>query len=228
MNVLAIETSSRSWSVAILDQFQVLARPPIPAESSISRNLLPVIQSALSIAGLSPSQLNLIAVTSGPGAFTGLRVGVTAAKTLAYALNCPLVACNSLEVLAAGVASAEKWSRARDICAIIEAQRGEYVMGRFRILRPWTFEAVNRPTIASAQTLDDESWGEAILTGPALFHWTPQRPVRLSSCDLWQADPCVLAQLAQHQLQRGISHDPFALVPEYFRPSYADEKKPFD
>ncbi len=226
MKVLAIETSTRAWRVAVLDGGQILAQPESNANLPISKALLPQIQAAIVSAGLSPDRLDLIAVSHRPGAFTGLRVGITAAKTLAYAVGCPLVACSSLEVLAAAVAVANDWQADQEICAIIDAQRGEFYFGRFRFRSPWAAELVSPVTIKTPQELAAESWNNTLLTGPALLHWTPTTNTPLAARNLWQPDASVLGQLAQHQFQRGVSHDPFALVPEYVRPSYAEEKKP--
>ncbi len=226
MKVLAIETSTRAWSVAVLDGAQILARPEISSNLPISKALLPQIQAAIVTAGLTPNRLDLIAVSLGPGAFTGLRVGITAAKTLAYAVGCPLVACSSLEVLAAAVAVANDWQADQEICVIIDAQRGEFYFGRFRFRSPWAAELVSPVTIKTPQALAAESWNNTLLTGSALLRWTPTTDTPLAARMLWQPDASVLGQLAQHYFERGVSHDPFALVPEYVRPSYAEEKKP--
>ncbi len=226
MKVLAIETSTRAWSVAVLDGAQILARPETNPNLPISKALLPQIQAAIVSAGLGPDRLDLIAVSHGPGAFTGLRVGITAAKTLAYALKLPIVACSSLEVLAAGVAAAQNWPADQEICVIIDAQRDEFFFGRFRFPAPWSAELVSPVTIKTPQALESESWNRTILTGPALHRWTSPNHILLSAPALWQPDASVLGNLAQHYFKRGIIHDPFALVPEYFRPSYAEEKKP--
>lgn len=223
LKILAIETSVRSWRIALLEHDNVLTRPRDEHSTALSRALLPTIQSALDECGWSARQIELIAVTRGPGTFTGLRVGITAAKTLAYALACPLVACNTLEVIAAGVAEAAGWPQNGSVLSMMDAQRGEFIAGLFRIRGDWSLEAEGPSRIMTGDELDSLPIG-ATFAGPALAHWTPSSNRLLADRTHWQPDPRVLGRLAERNFSRGIIDDPFSLVPEYARPSYAEER----
>jgi tRNA threonylcarbamoyladenosine biosynthesis protein TsaB len=224
LKTLAIESSIRSWSVALVDDDALAARPDIDPSAPISKALLPGIRTALADAGWTSSQIELIAVDCGPGSFTGLRVGVTAAKTLAYGLDCPLVPCGALEVLAAMVAESIEWSNGKLIRTCMDAERSEIFSGLFRVVGRWELETVQPVAIekpdALSQLLDDDP----IVSGPALVKWTPPPTIEVAERGIWFPNAVALARFAQRQFARGLSADPFAVEPQYYRPSYADEK----
>lgn len=104
MPLLAIETSTDVTALCLLrpgDDAPV-GSAEIPAGRH-GRALIPMIQGLLRESGLAPKDLEGILVGAGPGSYTGVRVGVTAAKTMAWAIGCPLVGLDSLEILASGV-----------------------------------------------------------------------------------------------------------------------------
>ncbi|MCA9264481.1 MAG: tRNA (adenosine(37)-N6)-threonylcarbamoyltransferase complex dimerization subunit type 1 TsaB, partial [Planctomycetales bacterium] len=105
LKVLALETSSFHGSVALLDGQMLLASRALPDDSRSAESLAPTIREVLTSVGVTPRAIELVAVTVGPGSFTGLRVGVTTAKTFAYAVSAAVVGVNTLEVLANQVAA---------------------------------------------------------------------------------------------------------------------------
>ena len=109
MKWLGLETSTRACSVAVSDGATVLAEMTVAGRDRPSDQLMPAVEQVLAAAGLALADLDGVAVSAGPGSFTGLRVGVTAAKTLAYALGKPVTAVSSLDVLASNV-PAPRWS----------------------------------------------------------------------------------------------------------------------
>jgi tRNA threonylcarbamoyladenosine biosynthesis protein TsaB len=225
MKILAIETSTRVWSVALLDQDQVAACPDIDRNLPISRALIPMIQTGVAQAGWRPEQLNLIAVSAGPGAFTGLRIGITAAKTIAYALHCPLVACHSLGVLAAAAAQAEDWPLDLQLCPVIPAERGEMFVSTLRFARPWQPEFVKPISVALPASISESLPRDAVLTGPGLSRWPNACALRKADSNVWDPSAEILGHLAREKFRRGETDDPFHLVPHYHRPSYAEEKR---
>lgn len=100
MRVLGIETSGDVTGVAVVDEKGVLAELSFRHALQLSRFLLTRTQQVLAMAGIRASELDGVAVSIGPGSFTGLRIGVTAAKTLAYATGTPVVGVPTLEALA--------------------------------------------------------------------------------------------------------------------------------
>lgn len=101
MKVLAFDTSSKALSVAILDGENLLADVTVNIKKNHSINLMPVIDFLMKSVDLKPTDLDRISVAQGPGSYTGLRVAVATAKTLAYTLNIELVGVSSLYALAA-------------------------------------------------------------------------------------------------------------------------------
>lgn len=103
MKILAIDTSNRPLSVAVLDDTTVLAAITVTIHQKHAEYLLPEIERLLAMAALKPGDLDRVVVAAGPGSYTGIRIAVTTAKTLAATLNLDLVAVSSLATLAANV-----------------------------------------------------------------------------------------------------------------------------
>src|SRR5438105_3971142 len=101
MRILGVETSGSSGSVAVLDDEQLLATVALDPAQRTARTLAPAIRDLLTQVSWRPADVQLVAVTAGPGSFTGLRLGVTTAKTFAYAVGCQVLGVNTLEVIAA-------------------------------------------------------------------------------------------------------------------------------
>src|SRR3954467_13436349 len=97
---LLLETSSREPLVALAEDRRAAAMRRLSEQRRNARDLIPAVAEVLSWSGLTPRQLSGIIVGLGPGSYTGLRVGVMSAKTLAYALGCPLVGVATFHVLA--------------------------------------------------------------------------------------------------------------------------------
>ncbi|GEO66646.1 tRNA (adenosine(37)-N6)-threonylcarbamoyltransferase complex dimerization subunit type 1 TsaB [Levilactobacillus spicheri] len=103
MKILAIDTSNRPLSVAVLDDTTVLAAITVTVHQKHAEYLLPEIERLLGMADLQPTDLDRVVVAAGPGSYTGIRIAVTTAKTLAATLGIDLVAVSSLATLAANV-----------------------------------------------------------------------------------------------------------------------------
>ena len=100
MSILSIDTSSAVSSVAVLSAERVAAEVSMQGALTHSETLMPHIETALGMARVEKSELEGIAVSIGPGSFTGLRIGLASAKMMAYALHIPLIAVPTLEALA--------------------------------------------------------------------------------------------------------------------------------
>ncbi|MBA9029179.1 tRNA (adenosine(37)-N6)-threonylcarbamoyltransferase complex dimerization subunit type 1 TsaB [Peribacillus huizhouensis] len=101
MKVLAIDTSNFTLGIALTDGDQVVGEYVTNLKKNHSLRVMPAIESLLRDCDTKPSELEKIVVAKGPGSYTGVRIGVTIAKTLAWTLNIPLVGISSLEALAA-------------------------------------------------------------------------------------------------------------------------------
>ncbi|KRL66445.1 tRNA (adenosine(37)-N6)-threonylcarbamoyltransferase complex dimerization subunit type 1 TsaB [Companilactobacillus versmoldensis] len=101
MKILAFDSSNKPLTVAVVEDGKILAQMDSTEEKTHSISLLPDIQESLKKSGLSVDQIDRIAVSDGPGSYTGVRIAVTVAKTLAFTLDKPLVGISSLRLLAA-------------------------------------------------------------------------------------------------------------------------------
>ena len=101
---LAFDTSNQTMTLALLRDGELLADYTLTVKQNHSIGLMPAIDFVMKQAGCMPSDLNRIIVAKGPGSYTGLRVAVATAKTLAYSLGIDLVGVSSLQAIAAAVA----------------------------------------------------------------------------------------------------------------------------
>ncbi|TNP18904.1 tRNA (adenosine(37)-N6)-threonylcarbamoyltransferase complex dimerization subunit type 1 TsaB, partial [Bacillus sp. CD3-5] len=101
---LGIETANAPLSVAVVKDGKVLAEVVQNIKVTHSAGAMPAIETILANVGVKPNELEAIAVSEGPGSYTGVRIGVTLAKTLAWTLQKPLVGVSSLKILAANAA----------------------------------------------------------------------------------------------------------------------------
>lgn len=131
--ILAIDTSTATASVAVYHD-QVLAETVWHSGRRHSSQLLPAIDSALTLAGVARSELRAVAVAIGPGSYSGLRVGIATALGLGLALDIGIVQIPTLDVLAWGVAGVVTGDGRppRPIRAAIDVGRGRYATARFR------------------------------------------------------------------------------------------------
>ncbi|MEL7532898.1 MAG: tRNA (adenosine(37)-N6)-threonylcarbamoyltransferase complex dimerization subunit type 1 TsaB [Bacteroidota bacterium] len=125
---LAIESATDIGSVAVFEDGVLMGSIEIRKKKSHAKLLTPMVQQLLTDLALSPADLDAIAVSKGPGSYTGLRVGVSTAKGLCMALDKPLLSFGSLEALAwqaKGLASElDAW-----VCPMIDARRMEVYAG---------------------------------------------------------------------------------------------------
>jgi tRNA threonylcarbamoyladenosine biosynthesis protein TsaB len=127
MLLLGIETSTPQASVSIGSEQGVIAGAVVSRGPSYNEFLLPAIRFCLDEVGLTFQNLGGIAVSLGPGLYTGMRVGVATGKALAQALSVPIVGMASLDILAFGVRYADK-----TICAVLDARRDEVFHAFYR------------------------------------------------------------------------------------------------
>ena len=100
MNILAVDTAGRSASVALMRDDTLLYETVCNCGLTHSETLMPMVDAALKTAGLHPGDIELYAVTAGPGSFTGLRIGMSAVKGMALVNQTPCAGVSTLEALA--------------------------------------------------------------------------------------------------------------------------------
>lgn len=120
MKVLAIDAAGKSLSLAVAEPDKLLASAVLNVGLTHSQRLLPLLSSLLDAAALSLADIDLIAVTNGPGSFTGLRIGLATAKGLAAGRNLPLLTVSTLEAEAYAARGMGAY-----ICPLLDARRNE-------------------------------------------------------------------------------------------------------
>ncbi len=129
MIVLAVDTATTGCSVAVWRDGATLAHESLAMTRGHAEALLPAVARALAVAGIGARDVELFAVTVGPGAFTGLRVGLAAARGLALAAARPCVGVTTLEAVAAAVPAAER--AGRTVVVALETRRDDLFVQLF-------------------------------------------------------------------------------------------------
>lgn len=129
--ILSIETSERVCSVSVSENYELIGTLEISYEKSHASYLTVLIKKLLAEKEIKFKELNAIAISKGPGSYTGLRIGVSVAKGICYALDIPLISINTLEILCWGLLNSPRIkyikSSASDLilCPMIDARRAE-------------------------------------------------------------------------------------------------------
>ncbi|MCS6914335.1 MAG: tRNA (adenosine(37)-N6)-threonylcarbamoyltransferase complex dimerization subunit type 1 TsaB [Myxococcales bacterium] len=222
LRLLALDTSTPRCGVAVYDVETGRASVRREEVTTHSDRLLWLVDACLRECGWGPADLAAVACGAGPGSFTGLRIGVSTAKGLCFALGLPLLMISSLQVLAEQHRGAAPW-----ILACLDAWGGQVYAQLF----PAPPAALADPRLARPAAWDPGALREALQglgnqvavcgTGVLRHPWLGP-PNRLPiDRDPWP-DPVVLAQLAARRLQRGERDDLARAAPEYICPSAAE------
>lgn len=149
--ILSIDTSTNVMGVAITNQNQVIGEVITNVKKNHSIRLMPAIEELMKDCDITPKMLHKIVVAKGPGSYTGVRIGVSIAKTLAWSLNIPLIGVSSLEHLS--------WNGKGfdgDVCPIMDARRQLLFTGLYE------FNSGKINTVIEDQNLHIDSWLEKL------------------------------------------------------------------
>jgi len=225
MLVLGVETSTMQGGAALVGEDGLRSEYTLNVEATHSERLLPTIERMLRDAGIGLDALAGLAVSIGPGSFTGLRIGLSTIKGLAYATGLPVVGVPTLEALACTVPFARE-----QICPVLDARKQEVYAALFRCeqgqlvqimedaaMSPEALCAkIRRPTIFLGDGL--AVYGEVFqkhLADHMLVSPPPNRGAR----------PAWVAEIGRRRLLRGERDAVDALVPRYLRPSEAEFRR---
>lgn len=224
MKWLGIETSSPVFSVAVSDGERVLSCLQGEGQGRPSSLLTDLIQESLRQAGMELAQVDGLAISIGPGSFTGLRVGVMTAKTLAWALRRPVQPVSSLEAIAQNLAASP-----RDVLVFLDARKGNVYSALFSPggdgqLARATEDELLPPADALARAR-----GSAIVIGDGLKKYGALLAGASSAAalgpapeDLWFPRADTVCRLADCQWPQGRVDDPHRLVPKYLYSKESD------
>lgn len=222
MNLLAVETSGRSGSIALLQSGSVpVERALGSAGRRHAQTLVSDANELMGEFGLQPRDADCVAVSLGPGSFTGLRVGIVFAKTFGWLNKCPIVAVPTLDAIAAQVTA-----DANHIAVVSDAQRGELFFADFDV-NGGTIARRSEVTIVSIDEARLRLTDQSVVTGPGLVKYAEQLSAscRLADQAEWQPMAASIATLGKRAFDTGNIADPWKLEPFYLRRSAAEEKR---
>ncbi len=215
MLILGIETSTRAAGVALISEEKILAE--ISQESKLyhSENLLPQIEQVLKIANV--EKVDAVAVSLGPGSFTGLRIGLAAAKALAYAWQVKIIGVPTLQALACHFPR----SNAK-IIPLIDAQKNSAYVQTFKNAEP--LDEVKVKPIADILKQVSELGEEIILCGDVLSKIKGELPanVKFAPINLRMPRAVNVALCGKDLLDAGKESNVMNLEPLYLRRSEAE------
>lgn len=213
---LALTTSTLRCGVALVDGEAAVAQRSIDDDRLHAERIFSMIDEVLAEASWSKSMLELVACDVGPGSFTGVRVGLSSAKGIAFGLGVPLVGVGSLEAMAYGARA----NAARSIVAILDARRDERFVAMLGADGHWT-SPKHVPTANLAELVNDLG-PDALWCGDDGGVLEPSRRISGAECDL--PDATVLGRVAVARFRRDGADALRDLEPIYVRP--ADAKLP--
>lgn len=222
MRGIALETSGLRGSVAAFEEDRLLVAHDLSESQRSAQSLAPALRELLREVGWQPGDVQLVAVTVGPGSFTGLRIGVTTAKTFAYAVGAELVAVDTLEVI-----GRQAPVDLTSLKVALDAGRGQVYAAAFQRLAEQPLASVQPSSIVDlAAWLASLAPGDAV-TGPLITKLAKQLPTGVAVVDESHRTPTAagVAGLAWEKYQAGQRDDPMQLVPLYLRLSAAEEKR---
>ena len=228
MKILGLDSSGLVASVAIAEDDNLLGEYTVNYKKTHSQTLLPMIDEIFSMVQLKPDDVDVIAVSKGPGSFTGLRIGAATGKGIALALDKKMVAVPTLAAMAYNL-----YGDSRYICPVMDARRKHLYSGIY------TFDGEKLVTVrdvnlASYEELAEELVGldgQVVLVGDGVDVAGDVLKEQLG-------DKCILAPahiktqragsvalLAKQMADNGQYTDADGLKPDYLRPSQAEREK---
>jgi tRNA threonylcarbamoyladenosine biosynthesis protein TsaB len=227
MKILALETSAKSVSAAVTENGRILASAYQNTGMTHSVTLMPLVDSMLRHSGLTPEQMDLIAVAAGPGSFTGLRIGVSAAKGLAWALEKPCCGVSTLEAMADNLRHMD----ATVVCAM-DARRNQIYNAVFtacggELTRRTTDRAIGLAQLAD-ELKNDEKRKIIVGDGASLCYTYLLEngiPCSMAPEPLRMQNAVGVALTAERMAARGETVSARDLAPNYLRLSQAERER---
>jgi tRNA threonylcarbamoyladenosine biosynthesis protein TsaB len=213
--ILSIETSTSVCSVGLHDNGGLLAVTEIHQEYSHASKLGTLVQEVMNLAGIKMEKIDAVAISSGPGSYTGLRIGTSLAKGLCYALEIPLIAVSSLLVLATKVRNVN--TSDAFLCPMIDARRMEVYCQLFD-------SNLEEKEPVKSVVVEGKSFDEYLNIKPVIFFGNGamkcrQVIVHNNSKFLGDVTPSAVevGQIAYKKLERGEVEDLVNFVPHYLK-----------
>ncbi len=227
MKILAVDTSSSVAAIAIMDERELLGEFILNHKKTHSQKLVPMIDIVMNNLGLCAGDIDVYAASSGPGSFTGLRIGITTIKAMAFAAKKPVVSIPALDALAYNVPNTEAL-----VCPMMDARNDQVYTALYKLekgMQANITEYMGVPVqdlvrIIKGKNSDVLFVGDGVLLhldylkselGPRC-HFPPQY--------LLQQRASTVAQLAMQKAAEGKLESCFDMVPFYLRKSQAERE----
>ena len=216
---LALETSGIRGSVAIVRGHGEVLEAKMGEALCHARDLLVLAEALLKEGGLRVGDLTSVGVSMGPGSYTGMRVGMAAAKVLAWTLSIPLVGVESLHVLARGVPDEHSV-----VAAAVDAKRGAVFYALYERCGADLVEVIPTGLAEAGTAVRQVPAGAAVVgSGARVLAAASEKELIMLGEEFQDPRGGVLAEVALEKLARGETSDPFEISPCYLRRSEAEE-----
>lgn len=228
MKILAIDSSGLVATVAVLEDDELIAEYTLNYKKTHSETLLPMLDEIKSMTELDLDSIEAIAVSKGPGSFTGLRIGSATVKGLAYALNIPVISVPTVDAL-----SMNMWGTDKLVCPIMDARREQVYTGVYEF-ENGLHKTIVEQTAIGVQELCDELNRlnkEVIILGDGVPVYREMMDKLLTvahsyaPANMNRQRASSLGVLAFEYYKKGITESADEHKPEYLRLSQAEREK---
>lgn len=215
--ILAIDTATRWTALALHDGRQIVAEQGWRSKYTQTVELTPAIDHLLATAAINPADLRAIAVATGPGSYTSLRVGMAVAKGISMAHQIPLVGVPTLDIIAAAIGL-----RTGSLVVVIEAGRKRVIAGTYRWQEKKGWQASEKPIIETWETLlfhleTSTTFAGEISPDAAKLIRASKKPFFLVPAAASVRRAGYLAEIGWQRVRQGLVDDALFLAPIYLR-----------
>lgn len=221
MNILAIDTSSLNASCAVLCSGVLTGEFSICNKKTHSQMLMPMLDDVLKKASMSIEDIDIFAPCIGPGSFTGLRIGIAAAKALCQARGKKIIGISALDSLAQNIAFSDKI-----VCPIMDARRGDVYNALYKNGEKITSERA----VSLEELLSELDGKETIFTGDGVFAYREKIAEKMGKFAYFAPPMHMLsrassiAYLAEKKAENGEFDDYHTILPVYLRTCQAERE----
>jgi tRNA threonylcarbamoyladenosine biosynthesis protein TsaB len=216
--VLAIETSGRLGSVALAQGDKLLAESQFSGPMRHSAEIFPAITDLLSKFSKKPDQIEQVYISVGPGSFTGLRIAVTLAKTLALANGAKIIPVDTLDVIAANISPQDNSER---LAVILDAKRGQFFIAVYEKTQDTIWKKVLPDCLMTAEVFLDQFCDRSIaLIGEGLVFYKDKfthKNISVLDEKFWNPSAANVHKLGWQLALQNQFTDPLTLTPNYVR-----------
>lgn len=228
MRILALDTSTNVATVAIMEDDVLIGEYSCNRGKTHSQQLMPMIQSLLGKVGLCAADMDVFSASIGPGSFTGLRIGVTTAKAMAYAAGKPVISIYTLDALAYNLPMSKDL-----ICPIIDARNNQVYTAIYKFNNGELERLTDYMGIHINELVDiiRPTEGDIIMLGDACrihseyFSGELGKRVSFAPENTSLAKASSVAALARREFLKGNMESCYDMVPFYLRKSQAEREK---